>query len=54
VIRDQLQQASALNATLTLLRHLWPFAALTVAVLVNVLWVGVLVYAVSRLLIGLG
>jgi hypothetical protein len=43
----------ALSATLALLRRLWPFAALAVAVLVNVLWIGVLIYAVIRLLIGL-
>jgi hypothetical protein len=43
---------SALNATLALLRRLWQFAALTVAVLVNVLWIGVLVYAVIRLVVG--
>ena len=41
---------SPLSATLAPLRRLWPFAALAVAVLVNVLWIGVLVYAVIRLL----
>jgi hypothetical protein len=43
----------AVSAVLALLRRLWPFAALAVAVLVNVLWIGVLVYAVIRLLVGL-
>jgi len=42
-------KSSALNASLALLRRLWPFAALAAAALVNVLWVGVLVYAVIRL-----
>ena len=48
-----LNRNGPLSATLALLRRLWPFAALAVAVLVNVLWIGVLVYAVIRLLIGL-
>jgi hypothetical protein len=40
----------ALNVSLSLLRRMWPFAALAAAALVNVLWAGVLIYAVIRLL----
>ena len=35
---------------LALLQRVWPFAGLTIALLVNVLWIGVLGYALIRLL----
>ena len=38
------------DAVLPLWRRAWPFAGLTLALLVNVLWVGALGYALVRLL----
>ena len=38
------------SAALKLWERLWPFAGLTRAVLVNILWIGVLGYALGRLL----
>jgi hypothetical protein len=44
-----LNKNSALSATLELLHRVWPLATLAVAVLVNVLWIGALIYAVLKL-----
>jgi hypothetical protein len=38
------------NNALSFWRRTWPLAGLTVAVLVNVTWVGVLAYSLARLL----
>jgi hypothetical protein len=47
---DATDEKDAHCTTLALLQQAWPIAALASAVLVNVLWIGVLGYALISLL----